>query len=56
MNRVIVIFRLHFINPFEGLSWIAFQSTIAIHSLFFALAHAVVLIGTVLLFTALGKE
>ena len=51
-----VIFRLHFINPFEGLSLVAFQSTIAIYSLFFALAHAVVLIGNVLLFTVLGKE
>lgn len=54
MNRVIVIFRLHFINPFERLSLISFQSTITIRSLIFA--HAVVLIGSVLLFTVLGKE
>lgn len=52
----IVIFSLHFVNPFEGLSLIAFQSTITIRSLIFALDHAVVLIGTVLLFTALCKE
>ena len=56
MNSIIVIFSLLFIHPFERLSLIAFQSTITIRSLIFAFAHAVVLIGSVLLFTALGKE
>lgn len=56
MNSIIVIFSSLFIHPFEGLSLISFQSTITIRSLIFALAHAVVLIGIVLLFTVLGKE